>query len=382
MKSPEEVRRKVRTRYDRNWRAWAVGDDPATALEIPLDPPTEKQLLDGAWDDARRWAQAWAAVDAGRASATGVSVQWATRRWASAGAQTLPDRLVLDGPEAVARFAGQTSHWDRAVRAVDRFRSEWPAAQASLGPAVQSVLTDLVRLPAADLERAIAVLRWLEANETDGLWARQLPVRGVDTKWVESHKRLVNRLRRAVGGAEDFQPLLEPPAYRRVRFLDPVLRPAGVTDLALPDRELIRLPVAPERVLVLENLQTLLALPDLPGTVAVHGGGYAPGDLARVPWFRTGRLQYWGDLDSHGLSILHRFRTAGVDASSVLMDAATLEAHRDLCGTEPRPARGPFPLLTLQEEQSLRLLRDGGDLRLEQERIGWGYALERLRSTA
>lgn len=378
MKSPEEVRSKVRTRYDRNWRAWAVGDAPTAALEVPLDPPTEKQLLDGAWDDAGRWAQAWAAVDAGRAAATGVCVQWATRRWASAGAQTLPDRLVLDGPEAVARFAGRTSHWHRAVRAVDRFRSEWPAAQASLGPAVGSVLTDLVKLPTVDLERAIAVLRWLEANETKGLWARQLPVRGVDTKWVESHKRLVNRLRRALGGAEDFQPLLEPPAYRRVRFLDPALRPAGITDLALPDRELVRLPVAPERVLVLENLQTLLALPELRGTVAVHGSGYDPGDLARVPWFRTGRLQYWGDLDSHGFSILHRFRAAGIEATSVLMDVATLEAHLDLCGTEDEPARGELPLLTSRELEALQFLRESGNLRLEQERVGWEYALRRL----
>ena len=42
-----------------------VNDAPAAALEFPLDPPTEKQLLDGAWDDAGRWAQAWAAVDVG-----------------------------------------------------------------------------------------------------------------------------------------------------------------------------------------------------------------------------------------------------------------------------------------------------------------------------
>ena len=293
--------------------------------------------------------------------------------------QTLPDRLALDDPAAAARFAGRAAHWSAAVRAVDRLRVEWPAARSALDPAVRSVLTELVKLPAADLDRAVDVLRWLESHDTAGLWARQLPVRGVDTKWVESHQRLVNRLRGALGGAEDFEPLLQPPAYRRARFLDPALRPAGVTDLAVPDRELVALSVAPRRVLVLENLQTLLALPELPGTVAVHGSGYAPGDLARVPWLQSARVQYWGDLDSHGLSILHRFRAAGIEASSVLMDAVTLAAHRDLCGTEPTPARGELPLLTPEEQRVLDLLRDGGDLRLEQERIGWAYALERLR---
>ena len=61
------------------------------------------------------------------------------------------------------------------------------------------------------------------------------------------------------------------------------------------------------------------------------------------------------------------------------MDAVTLAAHRDLCGTEPTPARGELPLLTPEEQRVLDLLRDGGNLRLEQERIGWAYALERLR---
>lgn len=374
MRSPEEIRGKARTRYDRNWRAWAAGSGGAPVIGFRLEPPTEQQLLLGAWDDARRWARAWSEVGDG----AGTSVQWSTHRWASAGTQTLPHRLVLEGPQAVARFAGRAAHWARAVQVVDRFRAVWPEAGPALDSAVQSALTDLVALSAADLDRAVSVLRWLESHDTDGLWARQLPVRGMDTKWVERHMRLVNRLRRALAGAEDFHPLLLPPAYRRVRFLDPSLRPAGATDLALPDREMARLPVAPERVLVVENLQTLLCLPDLPGTIAVHGSGYDPGELPQVPWLRTSRVQYWGDLDSHGFGILHRFRATGLDAASTLMDAATLEAHRDLCGIEPAPARGELALLTHQEREVLHLLRAAGDIRLEQERIPWAYALPRL----
>lgn len=376
MKFPEEVRAKARTRYDRAWRDWAVAEHPLRGADFPLDPPTEKQLLAGAWEDARRWARVWAEVDA--RSGAGTAVQWVVRQWASAGTQHLPDRLVLDGPEAVARFAGRAQHWTRAVEVVERIRAEWPDARAALDPAVRSVLTDLLKLPAADLERLIAVLRWLETHDTTGLWARQLPVPGIDTKWVENHKRLVNRLRRTLGGAEDFEPLLEPPPYRRVRFLDPALRPAGITDLALPDRELIGLALQPGRVLVVENLQTLLALPPLRGTVAMHGSGYDPGDLARVPWLRSSRIQYWGDLDSHGFGILHQFRAIGLDAVSVLMDAVTLQTHRDLCGTESSPARGKLSLLAPQEQEVLRLLRESGDLRLEQERVGWEYALRLL----
>ncbi|WP_221421129.1 Wadjet anti-phage system protein JetD domain-containing protein [Brachybacterium aquaticum] len=42
--------------------------------------------------------------------------------------------------------------------------------------------------------------------------------------------------------------------------------------------------VSPIVVIICENAETVQVLPDLPGTLAVHGKGYAVPALLDVPW--------------------------------------------------------------------------------------------------
>jgi len=60
------------------------------------------------------------------------------------------------------------------------------------------------------------------------------------------------------------------------------------------------------------------------------------------------------------------------------MDVHILETFRDLRVPEPSPFRGVLATLTSDEARTLERLRAEGDVRLEQERVGWGYALEVL----
>ena len=52
--------------------------------------------------------------------------------------------------------------------------------------------------------------------------------------------------------------------------------------------------------------------------------------------------------------------------------------HRDLWGTDPEPNVGVLELLTPGERATLQSLSAEGNIRLEQERIPWSYALARL----
>ncbi len=88
---------------------------------------------------------------------------------------------------------------------------------------------------------------------------------------------------------------------------------------------------------------------------------------------------YWGDLDSHGFAILNRARAAGLDMESLLMDAATLDMHRDLWVREPQPFVGELARLSADESAAFAMLAAEGYPRLEQERIPWAYALDALR---
>lgn len=65
------------------------------------------------------------------------------------------------------------------------------------------------------------------------------------------------------------------------------------------------------------------------------------------------------------------------------MDRATLIAHRDRWVVEDRPARSILPRLSPEEQRLYReLVEDslGDRVRLEQERIDWGWVEGRLKA--
>ena len=68
------------------------------------------------------------------------------------------------------------------------------------------------------------------------------------------------------------------------------------------------------------------------------------------------------------------------EVESVLMDETTLLKHRDLWVDEPKPSTGAFAHLAGTERRVLDRIRAEGNVRLEQERIPWGAALNRLRT--
>jgi hypothetical protein len=158
----------------------------------------------------------------------------------------------------------------------------------------------------------------------------------------------------------------------------------GLVDIEAPLAELAALAIRPRAILIVENLETGLALPDYPGVVALMKLGAAVKLAARIPWLVTAsRRWYWGDIDSHGFEILNRARSVLPEIESVLMDQALLLAHLELCVVEPSPsAVAGLPLLSAAEREvfdGLRSQRWGRQLRLEQERIAWPLALRELQ---
>jgi hypothetical protein len=362
----------------RNWAA--VGGENAV-LEIILYPPTERQALTDQ-SQAIAWVQEWRKVDA----LPGVSMMWVDRQWSRLGAQSVPDRCIIRGADAIASFAGAAANreWivlrDRANALRAAFAGRVDSVNLLSGP-IRTHARAIQMLIASDFVTLLHVVDWLMDNPASGWRVRQLPIRGIDTKWVENHRTVVEGLFAALSGKSSLG-LLATPALVRVRFLDSNLRPGGLCDVIAPIGELAKLSVAPRIVFVFENLETMFAMPELAGCVVVHGGGYAAPRLAEIPWIQSGRIMYWGDLDSDGFAILHALRLSCESVTSVLMDEHTLESHADLWVAEKQAARGTYSTLTAAEQQTLERIRGEGNVRLEQERIGWGYALAELAAVA
>ena len=423
-----EARAKARTRLRSSLSAWATqvtgptdgaddgpahGPDDETAagtpalgaptfavVEIALHPPTEKQVLDDQ-RAAMDWAASWreiAAPGTDDPSADGPIVDWSERSWARVGRQQIPVRLRLRTPGAVANFVGgdDARQWRRLKNRTATMRSRFgeqatpasaggaAAAESNIDPiaaAIRAHAKRILGLGQAEFDTLLDVVAWLREHPVGTRRPRQLPIRGVDSKWFETHRSLVTVLLEATGRPEAVD-VLDAQPRMRMRILDPGLMPSGLGDITAPVPQLSELAIAPRIVFVFENLESVLAMPSWANAVAVHGSGYAVDNAARLAWVHEARVLYWGDLDSHGFAILSRLRKHLPRVESTLMDEGTLTSHRDLWVQEPKPHRGQLPELTGSEARALTRLRAEGDVRLEQERIPWDTALERLAASA
>lgn len=366
--SVASARARAAALYGRACAAWATGAVEPPVFDVPLHPPTQAAALRAA-DAAVEWVRDWRDVP---------GVVWTRRRWANVGDQEVPERLRLDTPSDVARFAGTARHWGTLSSRADEIIGRWGEVML---PAVRRHASTIVEHDEVDHARLLAVVDWLVAHPGSGLYFRQVPVAGVDSKWLGTRRALVTMLVTSLTHAADLG-LRQPPGLVRVRFLDRALAPGGVGDLAAPADELDRLDVRPDRVVVVENLESLLALPPTHGVIAIHGSGYAVDRLGLIGWIRRSRIDYWGDLDHDGFAILDRLRAHCPDVTSVLMDVSTFLAHRELWVKDPNSgsgrASGPLDRLTAEEAAVDSLLTELAGVRLEQERIAWPEALSAL----
>lgn len=365
---PADVAAKAQRVVRRQLKSWLFGE-ATESLTVRLGGPSEAAVA-AHRAAVEAWVRAW--------ERSPLVVYWEERQWPSLGRQPLPVSVTLNGPDAIAAAAGFTEHWQMLQRRCARLRGmdETPTWTTILPSTFRywRALTD------SDFDRLMAVLEWLRENPASGLLIRQLPIPGVDTKWLGAHRVLVTSLAVPLGVPEHLG-LRERDLLRAVAIIDPELRQGLPRLFAASDRELAALDLSPPQVLLVENLQTLEALPDLPDTVAVFGWGGHALAVADFPWVRDApRVLYWGDLDADGFAILARFR-AKRPCESVLMDSAAVERWRDLAVPCPTTPSVETDLLTTAEREALDLLRRDG-LRLEQERIPMEVAADQLRAAA
>ena len=361
MKTPDQVRQRAAIFYSRNHRSWLAGN--FKMLTINLDPPTGRSAERDNGAAVRAWVAQW--------DSSSITAEWEDKKLSYLGTYSLPRRVVLTEADTAARVAGKLDHWQRLQAVLGRFCME---LGENVRPELIRHLSSWEDWGDATVELFIGVVRWVHEHEVSDFYIRELPIFGVDSKWFEAHRAVVE----AVVGPLHFKPK---PQLVEVRSLDPALDIGGMRYLACPVAKLGETPG--ERVLIVENHQSFLALPDLPATVAIFGGGLnAARIVQQIPTLGEKDVFYWGDLDSYGFYILELVRRYVPHARSILMDLDTVRDHVDLAVEEPQPSRFDPELLSYGERLALDYLRGrsaGGCLRIEQERILFDYAQQQLR---
>lgn len=374
-------------------RLWERGDLLRAAVSTSMDWPVRLSLktpsaadLSHRFELVRDWV--------GKLAATPhVRIEWRDWNHRIQGAQRIPASVWLDAlPPALA--------WIGKARQAQQFQALWQqtaVAQAAL-------LAWLSKRPLQALElaerwqRLLAVVAWLQAHPRPNIYLRQVDVPGVDSKFIEAHKGVLTELldlalppesiaTTATGAAQFARRFgfLDKPIRIRFRLLDPQLPSLpgceGLTDITLDAVSFSTLALPIERVFITENETNFLAFPAAQRAIVVFGAGYGWEALAGAAWLHRCQLHYWGDIDSHGFAILNQLRSDFPQAQSFLMDRETLLAHRLHWGQETSPTQQELPRLSTQEAQvydELRFDRLQPRLRLEQERVGFGWLSDRL----
>ncbi|MCC6980053.1 MAG: hypothetical protein IT343_17175 [Candidatus Melainabacteria bacterium] len=249
-----------------------------------------------------------------------------------------------------------------------------------------------------DWERILSTVGWIEANKCPGIYLRQVDLKGIHSKFIEAHLVVLSELLELVllpecinteaSGTSQFARrygFLSKPTFVRFRILDPnnqLLSTKGIQDISLDSSSFTQLDPPVTNIFFTENETNFLAFPCFADSLVIFGAGYGFERLEKAEWLKDRSIFYWGDIDTHGFAILASARKYFPKIRSFLMDEETLLEHRSLWGEEPSQfAANSLTQLTSEEGLLYSRLKENHwqeRVRLEQERIGWNYALRAM----
>ncbi|MFZ3494666.1 Wadjet anti-phage system protein JetD domain-containing protein [Streptomyces sp. 5.8] len=370
---PEDVVETLRRKWTSGrYLAAAAGGHPFEPIAVPLKGPTAADTLHH-YEQALAWAQSWA---------PSLHPQLRLQTKSIGGrnglpSHTLPARAWVDTRLALWALLGVTDLVDRFHTLYEHTALHYPGLARWMADHPMKVL-----LHTAAWHQLVRTVRWIRDHSAQQVYLREIDVPGVDTKFIETHKAILAELldhalpeNRIDAGAPKNDLAARygfrtKPIYIRLRYLG--ASPLPFSELTVRAQELADWPPGVRTVFVLENEITYLSLPPVPDAITILGSGYAAALLRHLPWLDDVDLCYWGDIDTHGFAILDQVRGRFPHTTSLLMDRATLLAHKSHWSQEKTQARDGLTNLTPEEAHLYQDLRTGTyrpHLRLEQERI-------------
>ncbi len=303
------------------------------------------------------------------------------------GANAVPAEVWIDALDEALALIGKRRDANRFATLLDVTRERQPR-----------LLDWVARRPLRALElfdewsRLLEIVAWVQAHPRPGVYLRQVDVPRVHSKFIEAHRGVLaewldivlppEAIERSASGTSQFARrygFRDKPLRIRFRILDPEFALWSCIrepDMTLDAESFARLDAKISRVFITENEINFLAFPKVTGSLVIFGAGYGFDVLARAAWLSRCRVHYWGDIDTHGFAILDQLRAHVAHAESFLMDRTTLLAFEAQWGEEEKQTRRDLLRLNPDERALYDDLRDNRlrkNLRLEQERIGFGW---------
>jgi hypothetical protein len=367
--SQKELSQKLKTTYKQAGHLKAYLNNETFSLTIKFKHLSEKNIEQN-FTEICTW------IEELKTSSFDITFQSIAYR--SLGKQTIPNVLIMNRENFLKHLSKQNI-FNQHINLIEESLKSFP-----------NLKTLLIEKPKLIMEydkvwkKLLKVCNYFTRYFQPNLYIRELNIEGIDTKFIESHKKVLDLMlstildtevvKLAQNGFEKRYGLKYDLPSIRFRILDESLYVMGLCDISLPLNEFKNLNIACDNIFITENKINGLSFPNIKSSMVIFGLGYGVESLKEVKWLENRKLYYWGDIDTHGFAILSQIRSYFSNIESILMHEEVINNYKSMATEEPLAKRfmGELKYLTKNEENIFNNLKKNSyanEFRLEQERI-------------
>ncbi len=321
---------------------------------------------------------------------SGLNLIYKVHKFTTIGEQKLPHHILFETRESLLKYIGKHQEFRDYERLYKHSTQLYPNLKSLYDKRVNLLVQNLDKI-----ERILHIIAFFEKKPKPNVYIRELSIVGVDTKFIQQNRLVVDAFLEVCLGKEnyidmrvskngDFEMkyfLKSPEALIRFRILDENLYIQNLSDLTLTCSEFERLNIACSSIYIVENKITTLSFPLMNDAIVIFGQGYGVGVLKNISWLKDKKIYYWGDIDVDGFAILSQIRGYYAQVESILMNVEVLEKYKKLAiKSEPKYLKR-LENLTHNELDLYEKFSDdcyGKDFRLEQEKIPFNYVIKEV----
>lgn len=346
-------------------------------IEISLKVPTDQQARDNL-GHFHAFFKAWTDF------AYPELVEWQERQYRQLSEQRVPVKLRIFSLQQLTELLGAEQQLENWLNEISSFLQQsfvHDRHQHRLFQTLIHHLEQIERYSQQEWQWLIQLIEQLKPNIGAGLYLRALPLSAVNTKFLEQNLLLTEVICNVLyddeivlaGGLLAWLDCLDSPkGWLTIKPVCPNVQEklGGLPVFQLSTEVLDQFELPAERIIVVENIQSGLACPNLENSIVVCGGGKNISWM-NAKWLQHKQVFYWGDIDSEGLNILSMVRQKIPHVIALMMDEATVLQFQNHMVDEPDSIFSEPQYLTADELKLFHDLRAQTfkNRRLEQERI-------------
>lgn len=310
----------------------------------------------------------------------GYSIEYTTVKTKLHGVQDLPSSIVFQSENDYLKFIGKEKVTARFKEDIARIIEDYPELNDWIYKYPRKVIEN-------DWDSLLKVCAYFKRTPQPNLYIRELPIK-VHTKFVEANKGVIRELLDIL--IADYVDLDEKHFESRfhLKYDEPIVRLrildhsishqsfANIDDISIPVCQFKQLAFPVQRVYVVENKINMLSFPMIEKSIVLWGHGFGVETICDVEWLKDKDIFYWGDLDAQGFQILSLLRSHYGQVKSFLMDRPTFDEFFE--GDKGTPTNVEKDLCLTPEENEMFQYLKIHNLRLEQEKVPYEYAIERI----